>query len=128
MKRGMNCFYNRAILPFSHTILLRSVWCCSLFNSSFYAIILEFIRFILGPIISPQHLDFLLELVFDQGFEVSEPGEHFILPIQELDQSLARIIICKDEIIEVASQRVYRHHNRYVRVDQLQYICELAIT
>lgn len=35
----------------------------------------------------------------DQGFEVLEPGEHFILLLQEVDSGLARIIICKGEII-----------------------------
>ena len=100
MKHGTDCFYNRAILPFSHTIMLRSVWRCSLpLNANFFAIILEFIGFILGRIISPQYLDFILEFVFDQGFEVLELGEHFILLFQEVDPGLARIIIHKAEII-----------------------------
>ena len=96
----MDNFYNRAILPFSHTILLESVWRCSLpLNASLSMIILEFIGFILGPIINPQYLDFLLELVFNQGFEVSEPSEHFILLFQEVEPGLARIIMRKGEII-----------------------------
>ena len=100
MKHGTDNVHNREILPFSHTILLRSVWRCSLpLNANFSTIILEFIGFILGPIISPQHLDFLLGLVFDQGFEVSKPGEHFILLLQEVDLGLVRIIIRKGEII-----------------------------
>ena len=100
MKHGTNCFYYRVILPFSHTIMLRSVWRCSLpLNANFSAIILEFNGFVLCPIVSPQYLDFLLELVFDQEFEVSEPGEYFILLLQEVDLGLARIIIRKGEII-----------------------------
>jgi len=100
MKHGTNNFYNRVILPFNQTILLESVWCCSLpLNANFSIIILGFIGFILGPIICPQYLDFLPGLVFDPGFEMSEPSEHFIILLQEVDPGLTRIIIHKGEII-----------------------------
>ncbi len=100
MKHGTDNFYNRAILPFIHTIMLRSVWHCSLsLSANLSTIILEFIGFILGPIINPQYLDFPPRLVFDQGFEMSELSEHFILLLQEVDQGLARIIIHEGEII-----------------------------
>jgi len=34
-------------------------------------------------------------LILDQGFEVTEPREHFILLFQEAYPSFARIVICK---------------------------------
>ena len=49
-----NNFHNHTILPFCHTIILRSVWCCGLpLNASLFAKVMELIGFILGPIISP---------------------------------------------------------------------------
>ena len=100
MEHGMNNFRNRTILPFIHTIMLRSVWyCCLRLNASLSTKGTEFIGLILDPIISPQYLDSLLGLIFDHGFEVTEPGQHFILLFQEVDLGVARVIIWRGEII-----------------------------
>ena len=100
MEHSKDNFHNRTVLPFRHTILLRSLGCSGLpLNASLFAKVMKLIGFIFSPIISPYGLDLFFGLVIDQGFEVSKPGEHFILLFQEEYPSLARIIIYKSEVI-----------------------------
>jgi len=100
MEHGTGGFCDYSILSFNNSILLRSVWNgCLPLNANLSAKVIEFILFIFGSIVNPQYFDLLPCLILHQGFERTEPSEHFILLLQEIDPCSAREVIHKDNII-----------------------------
>ena len=97
---GTENFHNGPILSFSNTILFGSIQSGGLpLNANFLAIVIEFIRLILGSIIGPQNFDLLPCLIFNQGLEGRKPFECFVLFLQKVYPSLAGEVIYESDII-----------------------------
>ena len=131
MQHGSRSSNYRSVLPFCHSILLRSVWYCQLsLNALLYAILVELLGGILTPVIWFEYLNLPPNLVLHKSFELLEPLQdllRFLAPYK-VDPGLPGMVIDECHIILKTSQRNKWHRTTQVRMYQIKYSCWLAIT
>ena len=115
MQHSSSCSNDGPVLPLSNPILLGVVRNSELpVNPMLSAEFLKLMVGILTPIIRPQDLDLLPLLVLRKSFELLEPVEDLILGLQEVDSGLPGIIIDKQHIVLMSTQRYCRHRTTYI--------------
>ena len=121
MDHGFYCFHDGSILYLCHSILLRIIGCCDLpLNPSFFIGIIEFIWCEFSSIVWSQGLDLLFREILYKGLELFELSKYLFFTLQEVNPSLAVIVINKGNIVNIPTYISSFHRKTYIWVNNVQ--------